>query len=292
MTLTASVTGVVDSTQAFTLTVGSAPSFTSATSQSFETGFGNTFLVQTAGFPKSTVTETGALATGVSFQSTTSGTGVLSGTPAAGQGGNYVITFTATNGVTPTATQTFTLTVFDAPAITSAFTKSFTLGSADTFTVGTTGFPTNAITETGTLPTGVSFVDNGNGTATLAGTPATGTQGVYGISLNADNGIGSDATQVLTLTVGIPPTVSSANNTTFTVGTGGTFSVTTSGFPNAALSETGNTLPSGVSFTDNGNGTATLAGTPAASTGGVYTITIAAREFVYAECVAGVYADG
>ena len=35
----------------------------------------------------------------------------------------------------------------------------------------TTGFPISALTETGALPTGVTFVDNGDGTATLAGTP-------------------------------------------------------------------------------------------------------------------------
>ena len=42
------------------------------------------------------------------------------------------------------------------------------------FTVTTAGTPTPAITVTGTLPAGVTFVDNGDGTATLAGTPAAG----------------------------------------------------------------------------------------------------------------------
>src|SRR5262249_20795451 len=50
----------------------------------------------------------------------------------------------------------------------------------------------------------------------------------------------------------------SANSTTFTTGTAGTFTVTTSGSPRAAISRTG-ALPSGVSFTDNGDGSATLA---------------------------------
>ena len=42
------------------------------------------------------------------------------GTPAAGTGGTYALTFTAANGVSPDATQSFTLTVNQAPAITSA----------------------------------------------------------------------------------------------------------------------------------------------------------------------------
>jgi len=37
-----------------------------------------------------------------------------------------------------------------------------------TDTVSTTGFPVPAITETGALPTGITFVDNANGTATIA----------------------------------------------------------------------------------------------------------------------------
>ena len=59
-----------------------------------------------------------------------------------------------------------------------------------------------------------------------------------------------------------------AGNTTFTVGSTGTFEVATSGFPAAALTASG-TLPSGVTFTDNSDGTATLSGTPAANSGGL-----------------------
>ena len=52
-------------------------------------------------------------------------TGVLSGTPAAGTGGLYAITITASNGVLPNATQSFSLTVDQAPAITSASSTTF-----------------------------------------------------------------------------------------------------------------------------------------------------------------------
>ena len=39
----------------------------------------------------------------------------------------------------------------------------------------TAGFPTaTTLTKTGALPAGVTFTDNGDGTATLAGTPAAG----------------------------------------------------------------------------------------------------------------------
>ena len=75
----------------------------------------------------------------------------------------------------------------------------------------TTGFPTSALTETGALPTGVTFVDNGDGTATLAGTPAAGTGGTYPLTITAANGVVPDATQSFTLTVATQaPAITSA----------------------------------------------------------------------------------
>ena len=41
----------------------------------------------------------------------------------------------------------------------------------------------------------MTFTDNGDGTATLAGTPAAGTGGTYPITITATNGVGTDATQ-------------------------------------------------------------------------------------------------
>src|SRR5207244_9931152 len=95
-----------------------------------------------------------------------------------------------------------TLTVDQAPAITSASGTTFTVGTAGSFTVQTTGFPTPpTITRSGTLPSGVTFVNNGNGTATLSGTP--GTSGVFALTITASNGVAPNATQNFTLTVGI-----------------------------------------------------------------------------------------
>lgn len=72
----------------------------------------------------------------------------------------------------------------------------------------TTGFPTGAsmvISESGALPGGVTFTDNNNGMATLAGTPNAGTGGIYPITITADNGVTPNATQNFTLTVNQPP---------------------------------------------------------------------------------------
>src|SRR5262249_6110785 len=91
---------------------------------------------------------------------------------------------------------------------TSANATTFTVGQAGTFTVTTTGFPKASIARGGVaLPSGVMFVDNGNGTGTLSGTPGPGTGGTYILSFTASNGVPPNAVQnPFTLTVQQPPT--------------------------------------------------------------------------------------
>ena len=170
------------------------------------------------------------------------------------------------------------LSVDQAAAITSAAATTFTVGAAGNFVVTTSGFPAPVVSHSGALPSGVHFTDNGNGTATLSGTPAAATAGTYDLMLTAANGSGM-ATQSFVLTVSQGPAITSADAVTFTVGTPGTFTVTTTGSPAPALSEAG-TLPKGVTFTDNGNGTATLAGMPAAGSGGTYVLAVTAANSV------------
>ena len=86
--------------------------------------------------------------------------------------------------------------------ITSADATTFVVGTAGSFTVTTQGPPPVTLTATGTLPADVTFTDNGDGTATLAGTPAAGTDGTYPLTFTADNGIGPPVVQNFTLTVG------------------------------------------------------------------------------------------
>ncbi len=197
-------TNFTTSTGTLTQTVtSSAPAITSASSTTFTAGTAGSFTVTATGAPTPTLSEssTDTLPSGVTFNAAT---GVLSGTPGATAGGAYTLHFTASNGAGSNATQTFTLTVDQAPAITSPASTTFTAGTAGTFTVTTTGYPIPALTETvtpagGTLPTGVTFVDNGNGTATLASTTAT-PAGTTTLTITATNTV-SSVTQPFTLTV-------------------------------------------------------------------------------------------
>ncbi|MDT4925785.1 MAG: large repetitive protein, partial [Pseudonocardiales bacterium] len=265
------------------LQVGSAPAFTSENVATFTVGVAGSFAITTSGVPSATLSSVGTVPAWLTLADNGDGTATLTGTPPAGSGGAYTFTLKAANGFSPSASQTFTLSVDESPTITSADNVTFTVGNAGTFAVTTTaGFPTaTAITKSGALPSGVTLVDNHDGTATLAGTPSAGTSGSYPIVVSAAavGGLTAATTQSFTLTVLGPPTITSADHATFAVGSDGTFTVqTTPGNPNATTLSTTGALPSGVTFVDNGDGSATLSGTPATGTGNSYPITILAEN--------------
>ena len=84
------------------------------------------------------------------------------------------------------------------PAITSAASQTFQLGVADSFTVKYAGSPPPTISLSGTLPFGITFTDNHDGTAVLSGTAATST--VCDLTFTATSSVGT-ATQKFTLIV-------------------------------------------------------------------------------------------
>jgi predicted outer membrane repeat protein len=164
-----------------------------------------------------------------------------------------------------------------APTLAGPTTPTFVVGQADSYTYTTAGVPTPDLSATGTLPSGVTFVDNGDGTGTLAGTPAVGTGGEYPITVTASNGTSPDATLPVTVTVNEPPTISGPSGATTVEGVAlAPVTFTTTGFPEPTLSVTSGTLPTGVTFVDNGDGTATISGTPTVS--GTFPITITATN--------------
>jgi virginiamycin B lyase len=90
-------------------------------------------------------------------------------------------------------------------AIISANTISATDGTGFTFTVSTSGASVSSITEVGRLPRGVAFVNRGNGTATISGSPVKA--GVHHLTIRASFGTGKTKEvliQALTLTVSPP----------------------------------------------------------------------------------------
>jgi hypothetical protein len=181
-------------TVSFSLTNTPSLAITSANSTTFTVGVPGSFQV-TANATSLTFT-----ATGLPMGLTISSAGSISGTPVSSVGSPYSAVITVIDGFGNIATQKLTLTVDQVPAITSANSTAFTVNAAGSFTVTTNGNPKASLSESGALPSGVTFADNGNGTATLAGTPASA-GGSYPITITANNGVSPNATQSFTLTV-------------------------------------------------------------------------------------------
>jgi hypothetical protein len=88
------------------------------------------------------------------------------------------------------------------PGITSPNHTIIAAESYFSFTVTTYGTPMPSITEKGKLPKHVTFVNDGNGTATISGTPTK--KGVKHLSIRATFGSGTNkyvVSQAFTLTV-------------------------------------------------------------------------------------------
>ena len=94
-----------DAVQNFTLTVNESPEFTSVDNATFDVGIDQSFSVTASGYPSPTFSTTDPLPLGVTLSSD----GELGGVPM--EGGVFTIEITATNGIDPDVTQTFTLTV-------------------------------------------------------------------------------------------------------------------------------------------------------------------------------------
>ncbi|MBN2394552.1 MAG: hypothetical protein JXR84_27725 [Anaerolineae bacterium] len=93
------------------VTMPEAPSFTSPDSTTLTVGTMGSFTVIATGVPTPTISATGALPGVVVFSPGDDGTATLAGTPVDGSTGTFPLTFTASNGILPDASQIFTLTV-------------------------------------------------------------------------------------------------------------------------------------------------------------------------------------
>ena len=106
--------------------------------------------------------------------------------------------------------------------ITSAASATFAEGSSDTFKPTASGTPTPTISESGTLPTGVTFSGG-----ELTGDPTQ--SGTFPITLTANNGIGNPGTQAFSLKVSAPFEITTTSLPAATIGTAYSATVAASG---------------------------------------------------------------
>lgn len=208
-------------------------------------------------------------------------TGTISGTcPATPQGALFTVTATSSLGPVlssgPIVFQDLPPRI-RGPEIYTPNTATFTQGAHGQFVVAGAGFSGIAsISVKGTLPSGLSLVDNPDGTAILSGTP-NGKAKSYPLTLSARSGR-QTATQTFTLVVApaaVPPAISITSPVTFVRGVSGSYSISTSGFITTPNISASGTLPTGLSLVDNLNGTATLSGIPT-SKAATYNVTLIA----------------
>ena len=270
-----------DAVQDFTLTINQPPKITSVTTLGCAINSLCNLTVTTTGFPVPSILNTDTLPVDITFFDNGDGTGSLGGIAEAGTDGVYALTFTAANGVGTDAVQNFTLTVNPSLAITSDDNTACTVGVACSFTVTTSGVPAPSIARSGAaLPSLLTFVDNGDGTGTLAGTAAAGTAGDYLMTFTAANGVETNAVQPFTLTVNQVPAFTSVASATCAAGFPCAFTVVTTGSPPAGLEQSGDSLPPQMTFFDNGDGTGALSGAPNSGTSGAYHLIFTANNDV------------
>ncbi|HEY3701603.1 MAG TPA: pentapeptide repeat-containing protein, partial [Acidimicrobiales bacterium] len=179
------------------------------------------------------------------------GTATLSGTPAAGTGGTYPITITAANGVNPGASQTFTLTVNQAPAVTSQPTnEAVTFGQMASFSAAASGFPAPAAKWQVSTNGGNLFTDISGATGpTYSFTPSVSQSGSQYRAVFT-NSSGTVMTNAATLTVNKAATTTAMASSAdpSKAGQAVTFTATVSVVSPGSGSPTGT-----VAFTDNGS---------------------------------------
>jgi hypothetical protein len=202
-----------DATQNFSIVIAAAaaPVITSPPPPATGTaGVAYTHSYVATGTPAPTFMVTaGALPDGLSLNPST---GAVTGTPTVV--GPFTGTVTASNGIDPASTQSFSITISAPtapPAFTSAFPASGTVGLpyAHMFVATGTPAPTFAVTS-GVLPAGLSLAANG----LLSGTPQV--PGTFGATVTASNGVNPPATQSFSIAIA-QPVSGSSNPTLFSV---------------------------------------------------------------------------
>lgn len=234
------------------------------------------------GYPAPTVTVTGEVP-GMTLTHTPGADPVLSGTPAPGSAGTYVLDVTAANtvvGSPRSATARISVRV-DARAAITAGTDALpaAVGTPVDRAVTVAGSPLPTLVATG-LPDGLSLeAGAAPGEFRIVGTPAVGSGGRYAAHLVAENGVLDAAAADVPVEVTEPVRLAVGHDGTAALREGAPTRVgvsTNGGWPTAVTLRVEGTLPAGLSFVDDGDGTGHVIGTPAAGSAGRWSVVVVA----------------
>lgn len=259
-------------------------------------------VIDVGGYPAPSISTTAPLPDGVTLVDNGDGTATLSGAPEEGTGGTYAVPLRATNRAGE-ATTHLTLTIAEASIVPDVPTDGGDVAPGEPLdvTIGAGGHPTPSLVPAAPLPPGLTFVDNGDGTGSLGGTPARGAGGRHEIVIVVDNGVGTPQEQTIVVEIfeaadlddpGQPEPARTGGTVNLPfrsvgwprpslsleppVGTLGTASVGEARLAPAAPATA--RLPHGLTFVDHGDGTASIAGTPGPESAGRHTVTVYATN--------------
>ncbi len=279
--------GTTTTTQSFTIAVGNvndAPTFdsTAVTSATEDTAYSYSITTSDVDGDSLTISAT-TLPSWLTLTDNGDGTATLTGTPTNSEVGDHSVVLTVSDGTT-TTTQSFTIAVGnvnDAPTFDSTAVTSATEDTAYSYTITTSDVDGDSLTISATtLPSWLTLTDNGDGTATLTGTPTNSEVGDHSVVLTVNDGT-TTTTQSFTIAVGNvndAPTFNSTAVTSATEDTAYSYSITTSDVDGDSLTISATTLPSWLTLTDNGDGTATLTGTPTNSEVGDHSVVLTVSD--------------
>ncbi len=267
-------------TNTATLTVNFAPTVTTPPANvTVNAGASATFTAAASANPAATVQWQSATAsaptTFTNISGATSTTLTVSATTASQNGNQYRAVFT--NSVGSTNSAAATLTVDFAPTVTTQpASVTIASGGTTTFTAAASGNPTPTVQWQVSTNGGSTFTndtaDSGNTTGTLTVAGATTSGNEYRAVFT--NSVGSATSSAATLTVQIPPTVTTQPaNVTVNAGANATFTAAASASPAATVQWQSATASAPTTFTNISGATSTtltVSATTASQNGNLY----------------------
>jgi len=219
----------------------------------------------TGGTGTVTFAATGSLPPGLTLSSA----GVLSGTPTTP--GSYSFTVTASDVVGSSASQTYTVVINPAVALTTATLANWTVGAAGySQTVSTTGGTGSlSFSATGFVPPGLTL----NSAGVLSGMPTV--TGSYGFTVTAVDTLGASGSRNYTVVINPIPSLLTTSLANWTAGLAAySQMISASGGTGSLLFTATGSLPPGLTL----SGAGVISGTP--TTAGNYDFTVTATDAV------------
>ncbi len=168
------------------------------------------------------------------------------------------------------------------PVLAAIGAQSVTEGNPLSFTVTASDAESTPTLSTIPMPIGAGFVDNGDGTGDFTWTPTYLQSGTYNVTFTATDGSMAMDSEVVTITVAeagnrVPAFLASISPQATDENVNLTFAASATDAESTPTLTT-STLPTGASFTDNGDGSGDFDWTPGFSQSGGYSVTIYATD--------------